>query len=761
MPARRTSRKFVRQLARTAEKAAEGPDADIGAALIAMAHAFSTGQDALNAIAAAQFSAIAGGTARVVERAGDEWKHVDDQTAVDGRVASSLTAMQTPTEVMALPGVGLFVPICGGSAGVLLSNPEISENHWSRMRILSTGFEMALAAAAQSRETRDALQEISALQQIAGRILSAGQLSETLFCICQETQRLLSADICGVFLQEDDCMVMRDCVGNHTREIAKARLRRGQGLAGRVFATGVHCNVNDYLSSEVVSQEFAELVRAERIRSALGAPLRVNNELIGVLEVWRRRELVFTEAEVRRVLVLASLTAMAINNAQLYERQRSLVEEVTVANENLRRQNDIIRELAELTNALIKVLLDGGGLLAIARVVAASTKAELAFLTCDLQGMVEPPTWLEDSFPLIQRAIREHPPDKNRGTVTLRLDERWLSLRSVIAGREHAGWLCALNQEQPGYLQDVAITQAAMATALNCLEQRAATRARAEILGGIAWDLLEGTAYARQTAASRAKELQIDLQGPLRIIHFTAERLDETDAIDRSARDRRLKLLQEIFESGLGKAGLLRLMASRGSLVVAVVTAADGALIKRILRTVEESMTRQLRGLRTFWGVSAPCDNDTNLHAAHREAAAAMLLVRKLKLGRNVAIHEELGIVGLLLKIRSDGDLGKFVQDILSKVIAQDTRHKNVLTRTVRSYFDCNCAQNATAEMLHVHEKTVRYRLSQFEKLTGVDLDRHEDRMLVDLAFRMYEIGANAGNAVPSGASSLDPTLAD
>jgi DNA-binding PucR family transcriptional regulator len=158
-------------------------------------------------------------------------------------------------------------------------------------------------------------------------------------------------------------------------------------------------------------------------------------------------------------------------------------------------------------------------------------------------------------------------------------------------------------------------------------------------------------------------------------------------------------------------------------------------------------MIRELSGLRTFWGVSAPCANARNLHAAHCEAASAILLVRKLRFGRNVVLHEELGVIGVLLKIRSDADLGKFVQDILSKVIAKESGHKNVLTRTVRTYFDCNCAQNAAAEKLCVHEKTVRYRLSQFERLAGMDLNRHGDRMLIDLALRMYAIAIDASDA--------------
>lgn len=724
---------------------------EIGAALIAMADAASSGDDdAVNSIAATHFAAfVGGGSANVVERAGDDWKYVDSQTAVGAPIVRMLNATSAAAGVLKLAGVGVFVPTSSGSIGVLLRNSAISDRHRSGLRVLATGFELARAAARQNRETLDALEEISGLQQIVRRILSTGDLDEILFSISQETKRMLSADICGVFLQENEEMVMRDCVGNHTRDIAKIRLRRGQGLAGRVFETGEYCKVNDYLKSEILNQDYAELVRAEQIRSALGAPLHVNNQLIGVLEVWRRRESTFTEADVRRVLALASLTAIAINNAQLYEKQKSLVEQVTVANENLQKQNDIIRQSAEITEAVIQALLDGEGLVAIARVVADYANAEVAFLTCDLQSMPGSPSpaWLDECLPAVKRTVAENRRDQNKATMTLPLNERWLSLRSVIAGRDHAGWICAVSPAQPSRLQEIAITQAAMATALNYLEQRAATRARAEILGGIVWDLLEGTRYARQTALSRAKGLQIDLRGPLRIIHFSAEDVDESDEVERlgtSITEHRLKLVQEGFERELGKSGVLRLMATRGSLFVAAVTAKDGTQIKHILKCVDESMLGELSGLRTFWGVSAPCANPINLHTAHCEAASAILLIRKLRFGRNVAVHEELGVTGLLLKIRSDADLGKFVQDILSKAIEQDAKHNNVLTRTVRAYFDCNCAQNAAAEKLFVHEKTVRYRLSQFEKLTGVDLNRHEDRMLVDLALRMYAIAVDS-----------------
>ena len=730
---------------------------EISRALCAMAEASSGGTDAVKTAAAACFGALAGGgRARVLERTGKEWRYADGGRELASPVARMLDELLTPAEIAGVNGAGVFVPVSSGSMVVLLDGATVPESDWPALRVLATGFDLALAAATQSRGKLDALEEISGLQQIARRILSAGDLDEILFSISQETKRLLSADICGVFLRERDQLVMRDIVGNLTRNIAKIRLRRGQGLAGRVFETGLHCVVNDYLTSEIVSQEYAELVRAERIRSALGAPLAVNEELIGVLEVWRRRKSTFTEADVRRILALANLTAIAINNAKLYQTQKSIVEQLTLVNEKLQKQNDVIRQSAEITSAVIQVLLDGEGLAAIARIVAGHAGAQAAFLGADLRPMpASPPApWLAEHLPAIEQAVALNGAQRSNSTTTLPLAAAWLSLRPVVAGRDQVGWICALSHAQPDHLLEITIGQAAMATALTYLEQRAATRARADTASAVMWDLLEGSAHARQAAASRARELKIDLSGPLRVVHLTvegADGIDNSPSAVAGAAERRLRLIQDVFERGLGKWGVHRLMATRGSLLVAAVAAGDNERIKTMLKSIEDDIVREASGSRMFWGVSARCNSAAQLHSAHLEAASATQLVRRIGFGRNVAIHEELGVIGLLLKVRSDGELGKFVTDTLSKVIAHDAKHHGVLTKTVRAYFESNCAQQATARKLYVHEKTVRYRLTRFEALTGLDLSRHEDRMLVDLALGMYAIARGASDADEDG----------
>ena len=42
--------------------------------------------------------------------------------------------------------------------------------------------------------------------------------------------------------------------------------------------------------------------------------------------------------------------------------------------------------------------------------------------------------------------------------------------------------------------------------------------------------------------------------------------------------------------------------------------------------------------------------------------------------------------------------------------------------------------------MLFVHQKTVKYRLEVVERLTGLQLSEHRDRMRADIAVRVVDL---------------------
>jgi DNA-binding PucR family transcriptional regulator len=73
---------------------------------------------------------------------------------------------------------------------------------------------------------------------------------------------------------------------------------------------------------------------------------------------------------------------------------------------------------------------------------------------------------------------------------------------------------------------------------------------------------------------------------------------------------------------------------------------------------------------------------------------------------------------------------------VLGPVLEYDDRNAAGLLDTLSAFMACDGSWSRTAEMLHVHVNTVRYRIERVEALTGRTLTRLEDRVDVFLALR-------------------------
>jgi DNA-binding PucR family transcriptional regulator len=148
---------------------------------------------------------------------------------------------------------------------------------------------------------------------------------------------------------------------------------------------------------------------------------------------------------------------------------------------------------------------------------------------------------------------------------------------------------------------------------------------------------------------------------------------------------------------------------------------------------------REFAGLRLTWGISRAHDDVVELPSALNEARTALSAAHRLG-GDNVFLYEELGIVRLLLCSGTDPDLQTFIDDVTGPLVAYDRDNDGSLVRTLRAFFDADCTQRLAAERLFIHHKTLRYRLEQIKQLTGLDLNRHEDRMRADFALRLLQL---------------------
>ena len=231
-------------------------------------------------------------------------------------------------------------------------------------------FSLAIGACDSRHGNPDKLEAIKVFQRVANRILKSDDLNEIFTQITHEAKARLSADICGIMLKEDEWLVMQRCVGNLASETAMLRMRSGQGVGGRVFETREPCVIEDYVHSEVISRDFFDLARAERVKSALAVPLLSQNEVTGVLEVWRRRPSQFTPQHTAELATLANLASIAIENVCLTQARESAGRRLAQAHEELQSRYDVIRRSADLQESLTGLLLSGGSISDIAELAS-------------------------------------------------------------------------------------------------------------------------------------------------------------------------------------------------------------------------------------------------------------------------------------------------------------------------------------------------------------------------------------------------------
>lgn len=113
------------------------------------------------------------------------------------------------------------------------------------------------------------------------------------------------------------------------RDYTGWRLALGEGLSGRVAASGQPIIVDNYQTWEGRAAIYA----GEPFTALAGVPLEWQGQVIGVLSVVDdSAERTFTQEDVRRLMLLAPQAAIAVRNAQLYADAQAKAERLAVIN---------------------------------------------------------------------------------------------------------------------------------------------------------------------------------------------------------------------------------------------------------------------------------------------------------------------------------------------------------------------------------------------------------------------------------------------
>ena len=166
---------------------------------------------------------------------------------------------------------------------------------------------------------------LAPLHETSLAIMDRLDLRESLEAIAAWSGALLGTEHGYIYLvdPEREELVVEVAIGAF-KDWAGFRMKRGEGIAGKVWDTGQALVVEDYDTWEGRSPNFQKGV----FRAALGVPLKSAQGVVGVLGLAHIEEgRTFSEAEVELLTQFAALASVALGNARLYtDLQRELSE---------------------------------------------------------------------------------------------------------------------------------------------------------------------------------------------------------------------------------------------------------------------------------------------------------------------------------------------------------------------------------------------------------------------------------------------------
>ena len=162
-----------------------------------------------------------------------------------------------------------------------------------------------------------------------------------------------------------------------------------------------------------------------------------------------------------------------------------------------------------------------------------------------------------------------------------------------------------------------------------------------------------------------------------------------------------------------------------------------------LLMNQDSDMTQyQLEQLRQFMehselraGVSYRFSDLSQLYRVYVETRDLLYLKDRLGVQEAVSRYEdaivELAVAGLEGKL----DPHSIAGDSVAKLTAYDQKYGQESLPTLKAYVECSFDLKRTAEKLHVHVNTMRYRVSRLREIMGIDLT--DSRIIFELVLAL------------------------
>ncbi|MGZ4292687.1 MAG: GAF domain-containing protein [Solirubrobacteraceae bacterium] len=537
---------------------------------------------------------------------------------------------------------------------------------------------------------------------------------------------------CFIYLLEDSELIIRAASPVFGEAVGNVRFSVQEGLTGWVARHRRPEFIRDRAMQDP-RMKYVPQLEEESFQSMAAVPILSRaGETIGVIVLHTRAPHEFGEDTPNLLTHIASLVSGAIENAQLYDRERRRVDALTGLSELAQQVAAapgaaelgavLVRGTATLLHAdacqLLRVEADGDTVLPLAGFpVALPAPALTSVAEVMLAGL--------------ENRSRRNPPARRAGRVL------WPSqtladvlVTPLAAGGERVGVLCVASQRDRAFGdEDVEIARAVAHLAAVAIK-------RAELIEGLTKantikDLFEALAAGATTfAAAKAAEVRCDLNAPYLVLsaqpagsraQSTGEWRVEAEAVGRGLAE---LAPRSAIEAGPGPVrALLALGATR--------------------RTTVDELLREAREIGqahgAVVGVSELRESPADAPGAYREARDAATIAHALLRDGGAIAYSQVGAYRYLVQIGTDDAPRDRMRAAVDLLIDYDRRRRTALLDTLERYLSERRSVIESARALYIHPNTLRQRLGRIEELTGLDLNE-DDLLSLELAIKLARL---------------------
>jgi sugar diacid utilization regulator len=141
-------------------------------------------------------------------------------------------------------------------------------------------------------------------------------------------------------------------------------------------------------------------------------------------------------------------------------------------------------------------------------------------------------------------------------------------------------------------------------------------------------------------------------------------------------------------------------------------------------------------------GIGGYKEDPAQLPDAYSEATVALEIGHRIHGPSSVSTFGTTGTYKLLFRVLQENpeELEAFYGETLEPVVHYDSRYGTELVETLITYLGNDASTVRTAGDLYAHRHTIRYRLDRVGELTGLDVDKSEDRERLTLGIKAMQL---------------------